>query len=218
MFSYTNIPLILKGVATTLLLWILALVISFSLGTIIGVLQSGKIKVSSWLYLFLNIAMRLLRGVPFYLQLLIVYFVFPLLTGISLSSFWASVFSLGICSSAYVSQIICGGMQSYDESLWEMAAVLGYSKIQSVRYFVLPKVFRTTLLSLSGEVDQLIKTTSVCSTIGVLDLMGVTRNIIAREMNPVTMYISAAILFFALSTTWSAVVTLIQKRIRYVKA
>ena len=218
MFDFGNIPLILKGMSTTILIWFLSLVMSFSLGTVIGIVQSGKVECPMWLRLFLNGFTRLLRGIPFYLQLLIVYFVMPVVTGVSLSPFAASVMALGVCSSAYVSQIICGGMQAYDEALWEMATVLGYSRIQAVRYFVMPQVFRTTLLALSGEVDQLIKTTSVCSTIGVLDLMGVTRNIIAREMNPVVMYLSAALLFFVLSTAWSCVIATLQKRMRYVDA
>ena len=218
MFDFANLPLILKGSCTTILIWFVSLVISFSLGTVIGVLQSGKVVCPLWLQVVLNGFTRLLRGVPFYLQLLIVYFVMPIATGWSLSPFVASVMALGVCSSAYVSQIICGGMQAYDEALWEMAQVLGYSRVQAVRYFVMPQVFRTTLLALSGEVDQLIKTTSVCSTIGVLDLMGVTRNIIAREMNPVTMYLSAAVLFFVLSTVWSFVIAWIQKRMQHVEA
>lgn len=218
MFDIGNIPLILKGCSTTMLIWLLSLVMSFTLGTVIGVLQSGRVACPPWLLLFLNGVTRVLRGIPFYLQLLIVYFVMPLVTGVSLSPFVASVCALGVCSSAYVSLIICGGMQAYDQALWEMAQVLGYSRIQAVRFFVMPHVFRTTLLALSGEVDQLIKTTSVCSTIGVLDLMGVTRNIIAREMNPITMYLSAALLFFVLSTAWSVVVAKIQERMRYVDA
>ncbi len=218
MINFTNGPLIMQGACTSLILWLLALCISTSLGTIIGVLQSGYIPCPLGIRLLLNGVTRVLRGIPFYLQLLIMYFVIPLCTGCSLSAFTASVVALGLCSSAYVGQIICGGIQAYDQSLWEMTQLLGYSRYQAMRYLVLPQVFRKNLLALSGEVDQLIKTTAVCSTIGVLDLMGVTRNIIAREMNPVSMYLLTAVLFLGISTGWHVFVGWLQRRISYAKA
>lgn len=218
MINMTYGPLIVQGACMTLVLWLLALGISMSLGTVIGVLQSGTVQCPLILRWLLNGITRLLRGIPFYLQLLIIYFVVPLCTGWSLSAFVASVVALGLCSSAYVGQIICGGIQAYDQSLWEMTQLLGYSRLQAMRYLVLPQVFRENLLALSGEADQLIKTTAVCSTIGVLDLMGVTRNIIVREMNPVSMYLAAAVLFLCISTLWQLIVRWLQRRMRYADA
>ena len=218
MINLTYGPLIVQGACMTLVLWLLSLGISISLGTIIGILQSGRVRCPRWLGLLLNGVTRVLRGIPFYLQLLIVYFVLPLCIGCSLSAFWASVLALGLCSSAYVGQIICGGIQAYDRALWEMTKLLGYSRWQAMRYLVLPQVFRDNLLALSGEVDQLIKTTAVCSTIGVLDLMGVTRNIIVREMNPVSMYLVAAVLFLLLSSGWQLFIRWLQRRMRYANA
>lgn len=208
-----NLPLLLSGAALTVQLWLLSLCISLVLGTLLGIAESTASNTPWLAQQALRATTRLLRAIPFYLQLLIMYFVVPLCTSIQLSAFAASVLALGICSSAYVSQIIRGGITAYDTNLWEMTQLLGYSRLQALRYLVVPQVFRTNLLALSGEVDQLIKTTSVCSTIGVLETMGMTRNIIAREMNPITMYISAAVMFVALSLAWSGIITIIQRRI-----
>lgn len=218
MIDINNGSLIAQGACMTLILWLLALIISISVGTVIGTLQSGYLICPLPVRVALDLITRVLRGIPFYLQLLIMYFVVPLCMRCSLSAFTASVVALGLCSAAYVGQIICGGIQAYDEALWEMTQVLGYSRLQAMFYLVLPQVFRKNMLALSGEVDQLIKTTAVCSTIGVLDLMGVTRNIIAREMNPVSMYLVTAVLFLCISTAWHLFVGWLRRRICYVGA
>lgn len=213
----SNSTILFQGTLLTLQLWLTSLCISLVLGTVLGIAESDKSGFSKVVQLPLRALTRMIRAIPFYLQLLIIYFVLPMCTGADLSAFTASVLALGFCSSAYVSQIVRGGLLAYDQNLWEMTQLLGYTRLQALRYLVVPQVFRANLLALSGEVDQLIKTTAVCSTIGVLETMGTTRNIIAREMNPIAMYLGAAVIFICLSLAWSGVVTILQQRMSYAR-
>ncbi|MBM3894379.1 ABC transporter permease subunit [Candidatus Dependentiae bacterium] len=209
-----NLTPLFSGTKITLTIWLSSLLISITMGTILGVVESSKSDTNRWLQVLTRRFTQLIRALPFYLQLLIIYFAIPIITTLNISSLAASIISLGICSSAYVSQIIKQGINNYQQSLWEMALLLGYTKKQALLQLVLPEVFRSQALSLNGEIDQLIKSTAVCSTIGVLEIMGVTRNVIAREMNPVSMYLNAALIFIVISYAWNTLSAFIQERIK----
>lgn len=51
----------------------------------------------------------------------------------------AATISLGLCSAAYVSQIVCGALHALPVGQWDMCFVLGYSKVQALRLVILPK-------------------------------------------------------------------------------
>jgi polar amino acid transport system permease protein len=203
--------LLLKGAATTLQLWILALSISLGVGILLGILRSKRARVG-FASTIIDAITFVLRGVPFYVQLLIVYFVIPELLGISISATSAAVLSLGFCSAAYASQIIKGGMNAINAGQWEAGYVLGYSTWQTVRYIILPQVIRIVIPALVGEADQLLKSTAIISSLGILELTGVARNIIAREMNPLTMYMAIACIYLCISSVLNVCGNLLERR------
>ncbi len=205
-------PLLLQGAAKTIQLFIGSLMIAITVGTIWGLLRSKQLR-TPWLSRLLDSITFVLRGIPFYVQLLLAYFVLPELLGINISATTASITALGLCSAAYVSQIIRGGINVISSGQWEAARVLGYSTLNTIRFIILPQTLRNVLPSLSGEFDQLLKSTSVISAIGVLELTGATRNIIAREMNPLTMYLAIAVMYLIMSSVLNLFAATIERRL-----
>lgn len=217
MNTVTNIiqalPLLMQGAAKTLQLWFGSFFIALSVGTIWGILRSNQLR-GPILGKLLDGVTFVLRGIPFYVQMLIAYFVLPDLLGINVSATTASICSLGLCSAGYVSQIIRGGVNVIPKGQWEAAKVLGYSSMNTLRYIILPQTLRNALPSLSGEFDQLLKTTSVISAIGVLDLTGAARNIIAREINPMTMYMTIACIYLLMSSMLNILSAALERRLQ----
>lgn len=209
-----SFPLLMKGTWMTIKVLIFAALLSNLCGLFFGFFSCNRIKIPifSWL---IEALCFVLRAVPFYVQLLIVYFVLPDLCGFSLEPFPAAVFSLGICSSGYVAQIIRGGINAIPESHWEAAFILGYTKWQSFRYAILPQVLRNVLPSLSNELDALLKSTAVVSSIGMLELTRVGMNIVSREMQPVAIYLTIAFFYLCISSFLNLFTRTIEKRIRY---
>ena len=156
-----------------------------------------------------------LRGVPFYVQLLIAYFVLPDLLGVNLSPFVTAVSSLGLCSAAFVSQMVRSGINSIPSGQWEAAAVLGYTTVQTLRYIILPQMVRNVLPAITGELDQLLKSTSIIATIGVLELTRLGMNIVAREVAPVSIYLTVAVMYLAISSGLNGVSSRIERRLCY---
>lgn len=204
--------LFLQGMLTTLRLWGVALVVSLVVGCVWGVLRSRKVRIAVVSIVF-DVVTFVLRGIPFYVQLLLAYFVIPKMLGFSMSAFWAASVSLGLCSAAYVSQMVRGGMNAVVDGQWLAAQSLGYSRVQALRFVVLPQVVRNILPALTGELDQLLKSTSVISALGVLELTRVGMNIVARTMDPLPVYLSIAVLYLAISSLLTCGAWFLERRL-----
>ena len=157
----------------------------------------------------------MLRGIPFYVQLLIAYYAVPDLFGFNISPVLAGIISLGLCSAAYVSQIVRGGINAIPIEQWEAAFVLGLNRMQTLWYVILPQVMRIIVPMLAGECDQLLKSTSIISTIGVIELTRAGMNIVAREMQVVPVYIAIALLYLMIFTLFNMITKFFEGRFSY---
>lgn len=209
-------PLLIKGAWMTLQVLVIASSLSFSLGLVWGIFSSNRLRVPLVSQIIDTITF-VYRAVPFYVQLLIVYFVLPDLLGFNLEPFPASVLALGMCSSAYVAQIVRAGINSIAIQQWEVAFALGYTQWQTLRYVILPQMIRNVLPSFNNELDSLLKSTSIISSIGLLELTRMGMNLVSREMEPVPIYLMVALFYLGLSAIFSFVSRSLERRFSYVK-
>lgn len=209
-----NLPLMLIGFALTIKVLLVAAAISLFLGLLLGIVCSDEMKIPFVSSFFYTISF-VLRAVPFYLQLLIVYFVFPDLLGINLNVFTASVLSLGLCSAGYVCQIVRAGINSIPVAQWEAALVLGYSKMGTLRYVILPQMFHNVLPALNNEFESMLKSTSILSSIGMLELTRMGMNIVSREMeSPLAIYLFVALFYLVTSVVFNYLAAFFEKKMK----
>jgi polar amino acid transport system permease protein len=200
---HRTLPLLLSGALMTLKVLICAASISFGLGLVFGVLSCEELKIR-FLSPVIQFITFILRAIPFFVQLLIVYFVFPDLLGVNLGVFSASILALGVCSSGYVCQIVRSGLNSIPTSQWEAAFVLGYNRTQTLLYIILPQMFRNVLPSLNNEFESILKSTAILSSIGMLELTRIGMNIVSREMQqPLAIYLIIALFYVAMSVIFN---------------
>lgn len=211
-----SLPLLLKGTLMTVKVMLLAASLSFSLGTLFGILTCRQLKVPGLSFLIAAITF-VLRAIPFYVQLMIVYFVLPDLLGINFEPFPAAVLALGLCSSGYVAQIVRVGINMLPLSQWETAYTLGYSKWQTLRFVILPQMLQGILPAFNNELDSLLKSTAIVSSIGLLELTRAGMNIVSQEMEPVPIYLMVALFYLCLSTLLNLLTRTLEKRFFYAK-
>jgi polar amino acid transport system permease protein len=209
-----SLPLLIQGFWTTIFLWAGATTISFIFGIVLGVLRSNALRIP-YISMVLDCMTFIFRGIPFYVQLLIAYFVVPYVMGIHASAFVTALVSLGLCSASYVSQIVRGGINAISVGQWEAAYVLGCSSFETVRYIIVPQMVKIVLPALVAECDQLLKSSSIVSVIGVLELTGAARNIVSQEMNPLTMYTLLALIYLCISAVLAFISILIERKMKY---
>jgi len=181
-------------------------------GMILGILNSNRCQLP-FLGRLIHFFVSVVRGTPLFVQVLLVYFAFPQALGIDLSPFMAGVLALGLNSTAYVSEIVRSGINSIPHGQWEAAFVLGYGKVATIAHIILPQMLRNTLPALTNEVTALIKETSILMVIGVTELTKVGRDIVARELQPMKIYLMVAGIYFAMTTAVSLCSRYLERRL-----
>jgi polar amino acid transport system permease protein len=197
-------------VGFTAVLIILAMLIGLVMGAAMASVQvygpawSGKI-VSLYVWFF--------RGVPILVLMFLFHFGLIGLVEDFLSQFFqnrprlpaivSAVCVLGLCSTAYQSQIFRGAMQSIPAGQFKAAKALGMSGPQAVRVIILPQVFRISLPAWSNEYSILLKDSAIAFVIGVAETMSRFKAVATTTHRPLLMYVLAGFLYFVL--TWIGV-------------
>lgn len=210
-FLTHSIPLLFQGAQVTLEIALVAIIIGLCGGVAIGLLNCKRLR-SPTIGFFLNCSIWAIRGTPLFVQLLLVYYALPEWIGISFSPFTAGVIALGINSTAYISETIRGSLDAIPEGQWDAAHVLGLNTPQILRGIIFPQMFRIALPSLTNELTALIKETSILMVIGVAELTKVSKDIVARELDPMTIYLAAAFIYLCMTSFFSLVAQYTQKR------
>jgi len=163
-----EIPFILKGIPLTLSFTLSSVFLGLFWGTALSFFKISGIKPLGW---FANIYTSVFRGTPLLLQLSLVYFATPQLTGYDISAFQAGVFTFTLNSGAYMSETIRGGIQAVDKGQFEAAMSMGVSYPMMMWDIILPQALKNILPALVNETIGLLKDSSLVATIGVVEIL-----------------------------------------------
>lgn len=205
------IPLLFKGAILTMEISLAGVSIGLVLGTILGIANCNRLR-NPYLGALVNVYVTIFRGTPVFVQLLFVYFALPEAVGIDLSPVPAGIITLGLNSGAYLSETIRGGINSVADGQWEAASALGYSTRQSLQHIILPQALKTVTPAITNELATLIKDSSILMVIGVPELIKVSRDIVARELIPIEIYLLAAVFYLIMTSAVAQVAKLIERR------
>ena len=159
-------PFFLKGLWMTVAVSGLALLFGTILGFALGTLRASNSRLLKWP---IGGYVAVIRGTPFVVQIFIVFFILPE-WGIQLDAFPAAVLALTMLGTAFICEIVAGGIRAVDRGQWEAAASSGLNIFQQLRFVILPQAMQTILPPLVGQYVLLIKDSSVVSVIGVTEL------------------------------------------------
>ena len=163
-----RIPFILQGILVTLQFTAISLFLGFIWGTILSLF---KISSNKFLYWFGTVYTSIFRGTPLLLQIALVYYATPQLTGYNIPALLAGVITFTLNSGAYVSETIRAGILAIDKGQREAALSLGVPYRPMMSDIILPQAFKNILPALVNETIALLKDSSLVSVIGVTDLL-----------------------------------------------
>ncbi|MCU0105553.1 amino acid ABC transporter permease [Acholeplasma vituli] len=209
------IGLLLSGLLMTLLLAVISVVFGSLLGLIPALM---RLSIHKPLNIIGTSYVELIRGTPLLVQVLLIYsFVklpVTLLLGIDMSSFVPGMLALLINSSAYVSEIIRGGILSVDRGQTEAALSLGFTKNKTLRVVVLPQAIKHIIPALGNEFVTMIKETSIFMYLGIAELMYMASMVRTGTYAVKETYIVVAILYFALTFPTSKLMGMLERRLK----
>ncbi len=202
-------PIFLKGALGTLEFAAIAVFFGTLIGTFIAIMHLSKFKILQWIA---KIYTTVLRGTPLLVQMYMAYFFIPMAFPVlDLPKEVCVVLSMVLNSSAYVSEIIRGGILSVDKGQTEAARSLGMSASHCMTKIVLPQAVRAILPSLAGEYIAMIKETSLAGTFMLYELM-FTRVLLANKFLMWQPLFIISGMYLAMTLVLTALVSLLEKR------
>ncbi|CAN0624716.1 cystine ABC transporter membrane subunit [Burkholderia multivorans] len=200
-----TLPAMAKGAALTLKFAVSSMVFGLMAGLVIAIMRISHNRLAAGLA---QGYVSLMRGTPLLVQMFVVYYGFPDI-GISLDPTTAGIFTLTINAAAYLSESMRGAILGIGRGQWAAAHSLGLTHLQTLRHVVCPQALRLAVPSLGNTLISLIKDTSLVSVITVTELLRSTQEVIAATFQPLPLYLTAAAIYWLLST----VLTRLQVRV-----
>ncbi len=112
---------------------------------------------------------ELVRGTPLLVQVVVLYFFIAPAFQVE-NRIFVGIVALACFSSAYLAEIIRGGIESIANSQLEAAKAVGFTQVQTYRHVIVPQAVQRTLPAIAGEYANLIKNSALLSAIGVPEL------------------------------------------------
>ncbi|MEA2689448.1 MAG: aspartate/glutamate/glutamine transport system permease protein [Candidatus Eremiobacteraeota bacterium] len=203
-----NAGLLAQGLLVTLEVSALALLLALALGVIVATLRvapSAGLRRAGTAYV------EFLRNIPLLVQLFFLFFALPSI-GIRLDAFVCGVLALGVYTSAFVAEAIRSGIAAVSKGQLEAALSSGMAYATAMRLVVLPQAIAKTIPPLGNTALNLIKNSSLVSTVSVLDVLGTANLLGARSFQYVAMFVGAAICYLILTLPTAFVVNRLEKR------
>jgi len=188
-------PFFLKGLWMTVAVSGISLIFGTIFGLVLGILRASGNK---FLVAIIGVYVAVIRGTPFVVQIFIVFFILPE-WGIQLDAFPAAIISLTILATAFICEIVAGGIKAVPNGQWEAAASSGLNIFQQLRYVIVPQSLQTILPPLVGQYVLLIKDSSVVSVIGVVELTRVGWVTVNRIPEGLMVFTLVGFLYFSIS-------------------
>ena len=200
--------LLLAGLAGTLKVTGAALAFGVPLGLALAV---GRLSKQRWLSFPVGVLIEFLRSTPPLAQLFWIFFALPILTGIRIDPFEASVITFALQSSAFFAECFRAGIVSVERGQWEAARAVGMTYPQSMRRVILPQAVRRMIPAFLERVVELVKTTTLVSTVSYADLLFNAGDLAQKTFRPLEVYTIAALMYFLLIFGASLVVGRIER-------
>lgn len=192
-FSWINIQFLLEGLLITVEVAFYSIIFSIILGFILGIIRYFEIpvisKVVGWV-------VDIIRNLPLLLIIFFTYFALPEM-GVSLDVFWSTVAAMTIFEASMISEILRGGLKAVPNGQTEAGLASGLTRIDVMRYVLLPQAIRDTLPSVVSQLIALIKDTSLATIITLPELTHNAQIIYGQDTTYVIpMFIALAFFYF----------------------
>ena len=206
-----SFPLLLVGAGVTIKITALSVALGVVIGLFVGIARISRIKI---LRVLAAIYVDFFRGTPLLVQIFLVYFALPVITGQRVDPFVAAIGSCGINSGAYVAEIFRAGILAVDGGQNEAARSLGLSSWQSMKLVVLPQAIKNILPALANELVTMVKESSICSVLGMTELIWGAKTVATTTYKTLSPYVLAALVYFVINYPAGKAIEAIERRMR----
>lgn len=212
---------IIQGIGTTLFLALVGTIIGLCLALIVSSLRvqtpNNGDKKSIRIFkkignTFARTYITIFRGTPMMVQAMIVFYGSAMIGNV-ISPLIAGLITVSLNTTAYLAEVLRGGIQSVDKGQVEAARSLGFNQFQTFIYIILPQAIKKTFPSIGNEFIVNIKDTAVLTIIGVVDLFYEANNAGKTSAYYVEAMLIAGAIYLILTFATAKVLNLIEKKV-----
>ena len=204
-----SFPLLLEGALVTIKITALSVGFGLLIGLVASIARMSKL----WLVKMLaSLYVDFIRGTPLLVQIFIIYFALPMITGVRVDPLVAAITACSINSGAYVAEIFRAGIESIDKGQMEAGRSLGMTWGQTMYYIIVPQAFKRVIPPLGNEFIAMLKDSSLVSVIGFEELTRRGQLIIARTYGFLEIWLSVAVIYLAMTFVISRFVAYLERR------
>ena len=201
-YSPDHLSFLMEGFWVTLKVAFISIVLSFLIGSIVGILRYARIPVLSRVLAFI---VEIIRNLPLLLIIFFTYFALPEI-GIDMEITSAAIVALTVFESAMISEIIRSGLKSIEKGQIEAARSSGLNYYQTLRFVVLPQALRRMVPPLVSQFISLLKDTSLAVVIALPDLLHNAQIIYGQKQSYVVpMFLIIAMMYFIVNYALSLI-------------
>ena len=200
----------LGGVAVTVLLAGLALLLAMPIGLLLGLARVSSVAA---LRRPVTAVVYVVRGIPLLLMVFWIYFYLPTVTGHRTDQFSTMLIALVVFDGVYLGEIVRAGIQGVPRGQYEAARALGLGHGRAMRRVILPQALRSMLPSLVNQFVSSIKATSLGYIIGLTEASFIATQINSQVfVHPTAVYLILSLLYFILCFGLSRLAFRLEKR------
>jgi glutamate/aspartate transport system permease protein len=205
---------VLKGLQFSVMLTVVATLGGVAFGTVLALMRlSGR----PWLVWPATVYVNGMRSIPLVMVILWFFLLVPLVIGRPLGAEWSAVITFIAFEAAYFSEIVRAGIQSIPRGQVYAGQALGLTYGQNMRYVILPQAFRNMLPVFLTQTIILFQDTSLVYAIGAYDLLKGFEVAGKNYGRPIEAYLAAAVVYFVICYSLSALVKRLHARIAIIR-
>ena len=213
-----HLPAFVDGIGVCLLL----LALSVGTGFVLSIpLAIARVSRSAWLARPVWLFTYVVRGTPLLVQLFVVYYGFAQFEAVRDSVLWPLLREAWFCAwlafalntTAYTTEIVAGALRATPAGEVEAARAYGLAGWRLYRRILLPSALRRALPQYSNEVVGMMHATAIASTVTLVDVTRVARDLYANHLLPVEAFGAAAVIYFVLTFSLVGAFRLLERRL-----
>jgi len=193
-FGWLELLILLRATEWTLALSLIAFVGGGAFGFVVAL---ARVSPRAILRTLAIVYIELMQATPVLMVLFLVFYGLGLL-GFDIPPLVAASAAMIVYCAAFLGDIWRGCIEAIPKQQWEASEALAMTRWQQLRYVVLPQAARISLPSTVGFLVQVVKTTSVASIIGMVELTQAGRNVNNATFQPFKVFIAVALIYFVL--------------------
>ena len=208
-FTIDEFVFLLLAARWTVLLSIIALVGGGLVGLLIALARASQSKASR---AAARAYIRVFQGTPLLMQLFLLYFGANIF-GVQTDAWTSAALALTLYCSAFLGEIWRGCIEAIPAGQWDGARALALTRSQQLRLIIIPQALRIALPPTGGFAVQAIKSTSLASVIGFVELTRAAQIVNNATFRPMLVYASVAVIYFVLCWPLSVISQHLERRI-----